>query len=199
MKKLFPTLILVAVAAVMLSSCSQISTLSLTKRHYRSGYYVDFGGKRQNKIAENKVQPPTMPVAANALPSSQINTINTEQSQLTVLPVAVNVKPIKKAAHSARRLPSENTHSVSANNNPANVATIAQTADNELSVQSAKSATSSNSADVPMWALIIITILIAPLGVYLAKGIGTPFWIDLILYICFIIPGLIYGLIVVLS
>lgn len=48
--------------------------------------------------------------------------------------------------------------------------------------------------------LVIITILIPPLGVALAKGVrSSQFWIDLILTLLFYVPGLIYGLIVILS
>jgi uncharacterized membrane protein YqaE (UPF0057 family) len=47
---------------------------------------------------------------------------------------------------------------------------------------------------------VIITILIPPLGVFLHEGvINSKFWIDLILTLIFYIPGLIYGLIVVLG
>lgn len=47
--------------------------------------------------------------------------------------------------------------------------------------------------------LIILCILLPPLAVGLAKGIGWPFWLSLILTICFWIPGVIYALIVILG
>ena len=48
--------------------------------------------------------------------------------------------------------------------------------------------------------LVIITILIPPLGVFLHEGeINGKFWLDLLLTLLFYVPGLIYGLIVVLS
>ena len=47
MKKLFAPLVLLAISGILLSSCNNSSKLSLTKRHYRSGYYVDFGSKSQ--------------------------------------------------------------------------------------------------------------------------------------------------------
>ncbi|HEY6161070.1 MAG TPA: YqaE/Pmp3 family membrane protein [Bacteroidia bacterium] len=46
--------------------------------------------------------------------------------------------------------------------------------------------------------LVILCILLPPLAVYLAKGVGTPFWVDLILTLFFWIPGIIYALIVCL-
>ncbi len=48
--------------------------------------------------------------------------------------------------------------------------------------------------------VIILTILIPPVGVLVHEGhINSKFWIDLLLTLLFYIPGLIYGLIVVLS
>lgn len=48
--------------------------------------------------------------------------------------------------------------------------------------------------------LVLITILLPPLGVYLHEGvINNKFWIDLLLTLLFYVPGLIYGLIVVLG
>ena len=47
---------------------------------------------------------------------------------------------------------------------------------------------------------IILTILIPPVGVLVHEGkINNKFWIDLILTLLFYVPGLIYGLIVVLG
>lgn len=45
---------------------------------------------------------------------------------------------------------------------------------------------------------VIFAILIPPLGVFLHEGIGTNFWIDLILTLLFFFPGLIFALLVVL-
>lgn len=48
--------------------------------------------------------------------------------------------------------------------------------------------------------VIILTILIPPVGVLVHEGhINNKFWIDLILTLLFYVPGLIYGLIVVLG
>ena len=46
--------------------------------------------------------------------------------------------------------------------------------------------------------LIILTIIFPPLGVGLDVGISSPFWICLVLTLLFYLPGLIYGLWVVL-
>ena len=47
---------------------------------------------------------------------------------------------------------------------------------------------------------VIVTILLPPVGVLIHEGtINGKFWLDLLLTLLFYIPGLIYGLIVVLS
>ncbi len=41
---------------------------------------------------------------------------------------------------------------------------------------------------------LIATVLLPPLGVAMKKGIGSDFWINLILTIIFFVPGLIHGI-----
>ncbi len=47
--------------------------------------------------------------------------------------------------------------------------------------------------------LCIIAILLPPLAVFLVRGIGNEFWIDVLLTILFWIPGVIYALLVILD
>jgi len=55
-----------------------------------------------------------------------------------------------------------------------------------------------NSAKVDMVLLIILAILLPPLAVYLHQGeINGRFWLSILLWFCFIIPGVIYALLVV--
>jgi len=46
--------------------------------------------------------------------------------------------------------------------------------------------------------LIVLTIIFPPLGVALDVGLSSAFWISLVLTLLFYLPGLIYGLWVVL-
>lgn len=46
---------------------------------------------------------------------------------------------------------------------------------------------------------IIIAILLPPLGVFLQVGLGTQFWINVILTLLGYIPGIIHALYVILS
>lgn len=57
-----------------------------------------------------------------------------------------------------------------------------------------------NSAKVDTVVLVILAILLPPLAVYLHQGeINSKFWIALLLWFLFILPGVIYALIVVLG
>ena len=56
------------------------------------------------------------------------------------------------------------------------------------------------SGDVDKVILIILAILLPPLAVYLHQGeINSKFWISLLLTLLFILPGIIYALLVVLD
>ena len=50
----------------------------------------------------------------------------------------------------------------------------------------------------PSVAAVIAAILLPPLGVFLARGLGTEFWVGTLLTILFWVPGLIFALVVVL-
>lgn len=45
---------------------------------------------------------------------------------------------------------------------------------------------------------VIAAILLPPLGVFLARGLGPSFWIAFVLTILFWVPGILFSLIVVL-
>ena len=54
------------------------------------------------------------------------------------------------------------------------------------------------SANVEMWLLILLAILLPPMAVYLYyEEINSRFWLSIILWFCFILPGVIYALLVV--
>ena len=54
------------------------------------------------------------------------------------------------------------------------------------------------SAEVEMWVLIVLAILLPPLAVYLHQGeINGKFWLSILFWCLFIIPGVIFALLVV--
>ena len=57
---------------------------------------------------------------------------------------------------------------------------------------------SNKSANVEMWLLIVLAILLPPLAVYLHQGeINGKFWLSILFWFLFIIPGVVYALLVV--
>ncbi len=49
-----------------------------------------------------------------------------------------------------------------------------------------------------IWA-IVFAVLIPPVGVWLARGIGPAFWVSLLLTLFGYVPGLVFSLVAVLS
>jgi hypothetical protein len=88
-KKLFAPLILSSFALMLLSSCSNTSKLSFTKRHYRAGFFVDL-------VSKNKTIPvATKPVRANH-PISPIAITKPEIHAAVNIPAATtNIVPRK--------------------------------------------------------------------------------------------------------
>src|SRR4051812_26505774 len=67
MKNLTRLISITLCAVFLLSSCSKMGSLSVTKRHYTGGYYVDFGGHK----------PSTTPAEKQSLPSAEKQTATT--------------------------------------------------------------------------------------------------------------------------
>lgn len=49
----------------------------------------------------------------------------------------------------------------------------------------------------PSVAAVIAAILLPPLGVFLARGLGTEFWVGTLLTILFWVPGILFALAVI--
>ncbi len=52
--------------------------------------------------------------------------------------------------------------------------------------------------DRPSVAAVIAAILLPPLGIFLARGLGLEFWVGTLLTILFWVPGILFALAVVL-
>jgi uncharacterized membrane protein YqaE (UPF0057 family) len=203
MKKIFSLSSLAIATVVMLSSCSQLTNMSLTKRHYRSGYFVDFGGnkKAETKVARTSDRQTLQPMAiAQVTHITQQVPVASEPST-TIMPVknsiaTTSTKKVVAKKHKETASPVVTSLAVNTSN-PADVNESVKGNYNEDNVSNTQS--SGNASGVDMTVIIICTIFIPPLGVGLKFGIDTHFWIDLILTLLFFIPGLIYGLVVVLQ
>lgn len=95
MKKIAYSLFLFAGAAMLLASCStQLSNVSVTKRHYRSGYYVDMGNaKHKTEVASQKTIVPAIETAP-VLQVKEEN--NVSKSTPVITSVATNPIASKK-------------------------------------------------------------------------------------------------------
>jgi uncharacterized membrane protein YqaE (UPF0057 family) len=198
MKKLFTSSALLLAGAIMTSTFSHAQSISITKRHYTGGYYIDFGGKKKAASKAEIAQPAQQNVASVEAKSVNSIPVVTNEAPMQMNMVAVNnvsIKREKAKKHTTAMNVVAKSANVEASNN---VIAFSPVSDDSITKVSATE-TSSNAAGMPLILLVIITILIPFLGVGLAKGVHGEFWLDLILTLLFYLPGLIYGLIVILG
>jgi uncharacterized membrane protein YqaE (UPF0057 family) len=193
MKKILQQLIVLVASAALLSSCSNISKLSLTKRHYRSGYYVDFGSSKHTAPVTSIPVQSKMPVLPNviATPEDQavidVPMVHTQEVSNVTKYVALQKKKISAVKIANANSASHIALAITAA--PTTYATNESSLDHHTQVD----------VNVSFAVIVVCAIFIPPLGVALMYGITTYFWIDLILTLLFFFPGMIFALIVVLS
>lgn len=197
MKKIISSSIILVAGAVMMVSTAGAQGLTIEKRHYNKGFYVDFGKKKTDAKHVAVVKNDISAIETSANNTLSLTPVQDEQLQMV---------PVKNVDIKRERVIKKHTSAIAAKAVKQNMASEAIESTHSEVVKADDSGTaaastesSSNHAGVSLLLLVIITILIPPLGVALAKGIGTQFWIDLILTILFVLPGIIYGLIVVLG
>jgi uncharacterized membrane protein YqaE (UPF0057 family) len=178
---------------------------TMEKRHYNSGYHVEWlSQKGKVQKAEPAAQQEKEMDQQLAL---QEETVVMEQEQATVAPVVVAevVAPVvtDKAETPAKKETSnkivrqEVRKEMKAAQKEMKSIEKGFTAD--ASVATLDQASSSPLSDVDVILLVILAIILPPLAVGLHRGIGTEFWISLLLTILFWIPGVIYAILVVLD
>ncbi len=193
MKKQINTIIFFAVIGMVLSSCSNLSKISFTKRHYRSGYYVDFGKKSNTSttaITSARIPSKTKPPVPSAIiVAKQSTPITVNDSKTT----EVNFTSSQKIASPKEVKYIKTMSNISTPTFVPNPSTFTyRNSESESEVHARV------DVDVPMVVIILCAIFIPPLGVGLMYGINSYFWIDLILTLLFFFPGMIFALIVVL-
>jgi uncharacterized membrane protein YqaE (UPF0057 family) len=200
MKNLVPFLILLLVGQFFFSC--------------RSGEYFQFTGT--NPEAHNKVKAKPAPVAAvapAAVPGAVVSPVAPPAPVLAPEPVLEAHAPVLAPAAGNRHLiPAAPVPAVPrlapAPPAPAVAATpdLAQVREQLASMTKAekkalkkelRQSILREQADDSQILLIILAILIPPLAVGLKEGIGSRFWISLLLTLLFFVPGVIYALLVV--
>jgi uncharacterized membrane protein YqaE (UPF0057 family) len=211
MKKHSLFFVLLILSGLLLSSCGRLQNMSVTKRHYRSGYYVDFGSRNKDEpeikkdkeinheitgVTYNRQEETSTQrdehsiargnVAASAEPKTNSSSTVSLAKQVKKIK-AVHEKPINFiASNQNSKVVKEFVASESFKNRVA-----------YLSEAIASHNSSSSASETPMWLLIVLCILLPPLAVFLKFGVVDKFWISILLTLLFWLPGVIYALIVV--
>jgi uncharacterized membrane protein YqaE (UPF0057 family) len=193
MKNILQQLTLLTAAIVLLSSCGNLSKMSLTKRHYRSGYFVDFGGIKHIAHAH------TTPIEQKKLGLPV--TIAKSPEQVILHTSAIKAEYPDNAVEYPASKKKESTIVGTISTNSATPIAYTVTAGPVANPreESVMDHHTQVNANVAFAVIVICAIFIPPLGVALMYGINSYFWIDLILTLIFFFPGMIFALIVVLS
>lgn len=196
--------------ALILGSCGSsnnvVSNGLIQKRKYKKGFFfksnADLRVVRENAKEKNSVVVNGENIeiydglSADISPSQDLNTslASGKESQATkdLIPLGMEGVSIQ------RNLKETTSPQFISNTKTKNEV---RTSSREKIEQRRKIDSNSNStsADDRLILLVILAILIPPLAVFLARGIGTEFWISLILTLLFYFPGMIYSLLVVLD
>ena len=194
--------------ALILGSCvssnNVVSNGLIQKRKYKKGFFfksnTDLRVVRENAKEKNSVVVNGENIeiydglSADISPSQDLNTslaLGKEiQATKDLIPLGMGEVSIQT------KLKETNSPQFISNTKTKNEV---RTSSREKIEQRRKIDSNSTSADDRLILLVILAILIPPLAVFLARGIGTEFWISLILTLLFYFPGMIYSLLVVLD
>jgi len=201
MKKLLSLSAIIIIAGILFSSCSRQTGLTLTKRLYRKGYYVNLGITENNKHSNNK----TAPIAKlKPVVQSQILLAdNTPVESLQLIPEKENLKPTAnnelKPVKQTQVAKLINKAKVVNNNLVNSVDNFQLVKQNAASKNAPKGSSDKTVGGAEDLLILLFCIFIPPIGVFLLRGLATEFWLDLLLTILFFIPGMIYAIIVFLE
>ncbi|HEU4718698.1 MAG TPA: YqaE/Pmp3 family membrane protein [Bacteroidia bacterium] len=185
----------IASAAFLFASCASDHGLTIEKRHYRNGYYVSTG--KSHDVASSssvRIAPAaTAPVNNETVLSSGNAQTASVTDQKTTPTIAQKKTPAaaSRPGRSSVILPAIFPHAVHK----------AQKMNSAKKPASAfPSSEKTGHTDDNTLLLIILCFLLPWLAVLLKEGGPTTyFWISLLLWLCFWIPGVIFALLVVLD
>ncbi|HWY99328.1 MAG TPA: YqaE/Pmp3 family membrane protein [Bacteroidia bacterium] len=181
MKKLFSYSILAIAGIILFSATSNAQGLTITKRHYTKGFYVDFGSKKKTESKTIVAQTEKQTIAAAE--SNTINTIpsanNNAPEQMTLIPVNnVSAKKTKVIKHATVANVISKSAKAEVNNN----ADVVNKVDSPDMTNDTK--TGGHGGSIPVIVLIILAIICPPVAVYLHDNqIAPHFWWVLILWL----------------
>jgi uncharacterized membrane protein YqaE (UPF0057 family) len=170
--------------AVIIQSCSIVKNGDFSQQKYtkfRKGTEIAI----TKKVTVNEVVPQEL----SAVSAVSANPMETNSKSLLA---SVNQNQTIPVAFTKNSKQSK-TNSVAVNIVNRSVAKFSKRLSNTFA-----SHNSMVSASDDQLLLILLAIFIPPLAVYLSAGLGTEFWIDLLLTCLFWLPGVIYAFIVIL-
>jgi len=169
---IFPFICLLALA---LSSCSGIR---IEKRHYNGGFYVETGTKNKNNA--ERIETESVGIKQNSA----------ESNSAIALTPSIDNAPVAKADNSSSSQESEKNSAVKVvidkikkAASTAKTETSTTVAEENKVVTTEQENSAAPASDVPLWAYVVLALLIPPLAVYLKQGLTNIFWIDLILFL----------------
>ncbi len=189
MKKI--TLLSSIAASALLLSCS--SSVNIAKKKYSNGYTVSVSknvttnqkqtGKDAAINSTTSVNETAKTIAPEEAATASTATTTTNSEQILATELA-ETKTLITATYTTPKIAPAKIEKMSV---VKKVKTI-----NALK----NKMTSMVGGDVNPVVLAILCIFIPPLAVYLKDGLSTKFWIDLILCLLFVLPGVIYAFLV---
>jgi len=180
-----------------------LGLFSCNKREYFS--FTGTNPEAQSKVKARVAPATTAPeavAAVEALPAAAVPApvVTADAGKLAPVPAPHKTKPAAVAPVTASRLTQPVAPVVSGqqlSQAKEKIASMSKTERKALKKDLRQALADTRQTDSNMVLLIILAILLPPLAVGLKEGIGSRFWISLLLTLLFYFPGMIYALLVV--
>lgn len=184
-----------------------ISSCTVEKRRYMDGYHVEWHHRDKNNVKEEKspvtaehqnfdikvdeAQSQEAVVSSVDQDQTALNTQDASQVEVAIQPSKKNKKEETKTTRKQEKFYSNEKQSEESK--------MSFSMDRNFEGSRFVGEQESESR-VEQIVLVILAILLSPLAVYLHEGNwNTRCWISLVLWLCFLIPGILFALWVVLS
>ena len=178
---------------------------TMEKRHYNSGYHVEWLSQKGKVTKAEPAAQPEKEMDQQLAMQEESQMVEQEVAVVAPVTTAELVAPVvtEKVEAPAKKETSNKVVKQEVRKEmkaaQKEMKSIEKGFSADATVAALDQAGSSPLSDVNVILLVILAILLPPLAVGLHRGIGTEFWISLLLTILFWIPGVIYALLVVLD